>query len=57
MTDLYVVHYERTPKTVSGDLVVIPEADGAAVLTSSAFRVLEARRTDRRMEGPFPAVR
>ncbi|MEO5920701.1 MAG: hypothetical protein ABIQ01_06100 [Pseudolysinimonas sp.] len=53
--DVYLLHYDRPPKTVAGDLAVIDDQGAAIVVTASAFRIQEARRTDRAMSGPYPA--
>jgi hypothetical protein len=60
-TEVYLLDYDRPPKAVEGDLALIGFAredgsSGVAVVTSSAFRLTEARRTDRAMHGPFASV-
>ena len=61
MADVYALYYERRPKLVEGDFAVLDapdeaNADGVIVVTSSAPRLLEARRTDRIMHGPFASA-
>jgi hypothetical protein len=51
--EIWALDYERPPKAVEGDFALLGLGDGVAVITSSAFRLLEARRTDRGMRGPF----
>ena len=51
--EIWALDYERPPKAVEGDFALLALGDGVAVITSSAFRLLEARRTDRGMRGPF----
>ena len=51
--DVYLLHYDRAPRLVTGDVAVVHDDHDATVITSSAFRLLEARRTDRPMTGPF----
>jgi hypothetical protein len=56
VVDVYLLDYDRPPKAVEGDLALLAADQGVTVLTSSAFRLLEARRTDRGMRGPFPTT-
>jgi hypothetical protein len=56
VVDVYLLDYDRSPKAVEGDVAVLSTDEGVAVLTSSAFRVTEARRTDRGMRGPFASA-
>ena len=56
VVDVYLLDYDRPPKAVEGDLALLPADEGVTVLTSSAFRLMEARRTDRGMRGPFATV-
>ena len=54
--DVYALDYDRPPKAVEGDYALLGSGEGVAVVTSSAFRLLEARRTDRGMRGPFASA-
>ncbi len=56
VVDVYLLDYDRPPKAVEGDLALLPAAEGVTVLTFSQFRLVEARRTDRGMRGPFASV-
>ncbi len=56
VVEVFVLDYDRPPKAVEGDLVRFGLGDGVAVVTSSAFRLTEARRTDRGMRGPFASA-
>jgi hypothetical protein len=61
VTDVYLLDYDRPPKAVEGDFALLGRANfdgssGVAVVTSSAFRLTEARRTDRGMRGPFASA-
>ncbi len=51
-----MLYYDRPPRAVEGDLALLPAGEGVTVLTSSQFRLIEARRTDRGMRGPFATV-
>jgi hypothetical protein len=55
--EVYVLHYDQRPKSVAGDFAIIDDGRETTVVTSSLFRITEARRTDRGMEGPFAAIR
>ena len=54
--DVYLLDYDRPPKAVAGDFALLPADAGVTVLTNSQFRLVEARRTDRGMRGPFASV-
>lgn len=54
--DVYLLDYDRPPKAVEGDFALLGTGEGVAVVTSSAFRLTEARRTDRGMRGPFASA-
>ena len=54
--DVYLLDYDRPPKAVEGDFALLGIGEGVAVVTSSAFRLTEARRTDRGMRGPFASA-
>lgn len=56
VTDVYMLDYDRPPRAVEGDLVLLGLGDGVAVITSSVFRLTEARRTERGMRGPFASA-
>ena len=61
VVDVYLLDYDRPPKAVEGDFALfgVANEDGGsrvAVVTSSAFRLTEARRTDRGMRGPFASA-
>ena len=51
--EVYLLDYDRPPRAVEGDLALLGRGDGVAVVSSSVFRLTEARRTDRGMRGPF----
>jgi hypothetical protein len=54
--EVYLLDYDRPPKAVDGDLALLGLGGGFAVVTSSAFRLTEARRTERGMRGPFASA-
>ena len=59
VVDVYLLDYDRPPKAVEGDFALFGLARRearVAVVTSSAFRLTEARRTDRGMRGPFASA-
>jgi hypothetical protein len=56
VAEVYLLDYDRPPKAVDGDLALLPAEAGVTVLTYSQFRLVEARRTDRGMRGPFSSV-
>jgi hypothetical protein len=56
VVDVYLLDYDRPPKTVEGDFALLSLGEGVAVVTASAFRLTEARRTDRGMRGPFASA-
>jgi hypothetical protein len=56
VVDVYLLDYDRPPKAVAGDFALLRTGDGVAVVTTSVFRLTEARRTDRGMRGPFASA-
>ena len=50
---LYLLRYDRAPRLVAGDVAIVHDDRDATVVTSSEFRLTEARRTDREMTGPY----
>ena len=54
--EVYLLDYDRPPKAVAGDFALLNSGGGVSVVTSSAFRLLEARRTDRGLRGPFASA-
>jgi hypothetical protein len=61
VVEVFVLDYDRPPKAVEGDFALLGLAksdgsSGVAVVTASAFRLTEARRTDRGMRGPFASA-
>ncbi|MEO8261259.1 MAG: ACT domain-containing protein [Pseudolysinimonas sp.] len=55
--EVYLMRYDRAPKTIDGDFAVIFDGREATVVSSAPARILEAQRTDRGIEGPFAAIR